>query len=310
MNSHSKHSRVVLCLASIICLQCASRESPADDTIEFEPVPGFVQLPKGMELGQCSAVAVGNTGDIYLFHRGKHPIVCLNSKGQYLRSWGDNLFGTPHGLRIDKAGNVWVTDASRHRVYKFDPNGKVLLTLGTGEPGTAADQFDRPTDIAWDTRGNIFVADGYGNSRVMKFSPTGRFITTWGRRGTKPGEFHLPHSIVIDAQGRIIVGDRENNRVQVFDGDGKLLAVHSGFAPYGLALDPKGRLFVADGRAAKILRIGENGKVEQSWGGLGTAPGKFKMPHMLTLDATGNLFVAEVNGMRLQKLQRVVAREK
>lgn len=304
MNSQSKRSRMLLCLQAAMCFSLMNIDSIAADKIDFAPVPGFVRLPSGMELGQCSAVAVSSTGDIYLFHRGKRPIICLNAKGEYQRSWGDGLFGTAHGLRIDKADNVWVTDASRHRVYKFDSKGKALLTLGTGEPGLATDQFDRPTDIAWDSRGAIYIADGYGNSRVMKFTPAGRFVTTWGKRGAKPGEFHLPHSIVIDSKDRVIVGDRENDRIQIFDVSGRLLSVHNGYAPYGLALDPDGQLFVADGRASKVLRLDETRKVAQSWGKLGTAPGEFKMPHMLTFDATGNLFVAEVNGMRLQKLKR------
>lgn len=274
------------------------------EDVDFEPSLDFVQLPTGMKLGKCSAVSVNSKGDVFLFHRGRQPIIRLNAKGVYQSSWGDGMFHTPHGLRIDREDNVWVTDAGNHRVFKFSSTGRMLQVLGNGKPGVAADQFNRPTDIAFNSKDEFFISDGYGNSRVMKFSPEGRFIGAWGTPGKGPGQFDLPHSIVVDAQDRVIVGDRENNRIQVFDSDGKHLATFAGFAPYGLALDKRGRLFVADGRAAKILHVGNDGKVVGSWGQLGDGPGQFRMPHMLTFDASGNLLVAEVNGSRLQLLKR------
>lgn len=291
-------------VAAVLGLVC-SHFATADDVIDFKPTPGFVRLPTGTELGQCSAVAVNSDGDIYLFHRGKRPIIRFNSKGEYEHAWGDGMFHTPHGLRIDRDDNVWVTDAGKHRVYKFDGDGKLLLALGTGKPGTAIDQFNRPTDIAFGPKGEFYVSDGYGNSRVMKFSASGKFLGSWGSRGKKPGEFHLPHSIVIDRQNRVVVGDRENNRIQVFTSEGVHVATREGFAPYGLAFDKAGNLFVADGRANQVLQLGSDGKVVRRWGSRGIAPGQFHMPHMLCFDRDGNLLVAEVNGQRLQRLERV-----
>jgi DNA-binding beta-propeller fold protein YncE len=138
----------------------------------------------------------------------------------------------------------------------------------------------------------------------VKFDAKGKFLKTWGKPGKGRGEFDLPHSICIDKQGRVLVGDRENDRVQIFDTEGKLLEIWPGFAPYGMELDREGRLFVADGRASQVLLVNSNGKVQSRWGEKGFGPGQFNLPHMLAFDAHGDLYIAEVGGMRLQKLQR------
>ena len=276
----------------------------AADEISFEPAIGFFQLPEGYLLGRCSAVATNSKGEVYLLHRGRNPVICVDASGKFLRSWDNEHLGTPHGLRVDRQDNVWVTDIGRHRVLKFDPTGELLLVLGTGKPGAAGDEFNQPTDIAFAADGSVYVSDGYGNSRVLKFTAAGRLIKTWGTRGDKRGEFNLPHAIVVDARDRVLVGDRENNRIQIFDSDGQPLGQWGGFAPYGLAIDHSGHLFVADGRAHQVLRLDAAGKVQQRWGRLGKAPGEFALPHMLAFDATNNLFVAEVEGMRFQKLLR------
>ena len=276
----------------------------ADDPVSLEPVKEFLKLPAEYSLGPCSAVATNSKGELLLFHRGKHPILCVDADGKLLRSWGDEFIGKAHGLRVDRQDNVWVTDIARHRVMKFDPAGKLLLSLGTGKPGTGTDEFDQPTDIAFGADGDVFVSDGYGNSRVVKFSATGRFLKSWGTRGAKLGEFHLPHSIIMDSKNRLLVGDRENNRIQLFDADGQTLGQWEGFAPYGLAINGDGQVFVADGEVHQVLRLDASGKVQQRFGQKGEAPGEFKLPHMLTFDSAGNLFVAEVDGMRFQKFAK------
>lgn len=275
-----------------------------DPGFSFQPKRQYDQLSQGIALGECSAVTVNKKDDVYLFHRGPRPIICMDADGNVLRAWGDDLIKSAHGLRIDRDDNIWVTDVAGHRVFKFDPMGKVLLTLGTGEPGTGNDQFDRPTDIAFGPKDEVYISDGYGNSRVMKFDQEGRFHKSWGEPGVKPGQFRLPHSIVVDSEGRVLVGDRENNRIQVFDGEGKWLAMWRGFAPYGMAFDAEGRLFVADGRAGQVLLLDDHGKVRKRFGREGEAPGEFQMPHMLGFDRDGNLYVAEVDGKRLQKFVR------
>lgn len=274
------------------------------EALNLEPVEDFLKLPEGWKLGSCSAVAVNSKGEIFLFHRGEHPVICFDSQGKYLRSWGDGVIDVAHGLRIDRDDNVWATDIGQHKVFKFDGQGKLLMSLGTGVAGDQSDQFNKPTDIAFGPQGEFYVTDGYGNSRVMKFSPSGAFIQSWGVLGKSPGQFNLPHSIVIDASGRLLVGDRENNRIQIFNAEGKLLDIWGGFAPYGLALNKEGEVFVADGRANRVVRLNKSGKVQQSWGKKGKKAGQFDMPHMLSFDAEGNLFVAEVNGQRLQKYEK------
>ena len=276
----------------------------AEDAINFEASVGFPKLPADVVLGKCSAVATNTKGEIYLFHRGPRPLLCVDAAGKLLRAWGDDHIGTPHGLRVDRNDNVWVTDMGRHRVLKFDPTGKLLLALGTGKAGTGNDEFDRPTDIAFAPNGDVFVSDGYGNSRVMKFSAAGRFLKSWGTKGTQPGEFDLPHAIILDSKGRLLVGDRENERIQLFDVDGKFLDQWPGFAPYGIAINGEGHVFVADAQANQVLRLDAAGKVQQRWGQKGTAPGEFDVPHMLAFDQAGNLFVAEVGNMRFQKLTK------
>ena len=273
------------------------------------PQRQFLKLPMGFDVGACSAVAVSSKGELYLFHRGPRPILCFDSDGKFLRGWGDDLIKTAHGLRIDRDDHVWVTDVGGNHVFKFDPHGKILLTLGTGTAGTGQDQFDDPTDIAFGPEDEVYISDGYGNSRIMKFNQEGKYLSSWGTRGVERGQFRLPHSIVVDGEGRVLVGDRENNRIQIFDGDGKWQATWKGFAPYGMAFDPDGRLFVADGRANQILLLDERGKVRKRWGREGDAVGEVLMPHMLTFDSDGNLYVAEVDGKRLQKFTRKITKK-
>lgn len=274
------------------------------DELAFSAVVGWPQLGE-LKLGQTSAVAVDRDGDAYVFHRGEHPLLCFNRDGKLLRYWGDDLVGSAHGLRIGPQGNLWATDVGRHVVRKFTPKGELLLTLGKEDsPGLSAEQFDKPTDVAFGREGEIYVSDGYGNSRVVKFTAEGRYLKSWGEPGEGSGQFNLPHTVVVDSAGRVIVGDRENDRIQIFDGDGELLEIWSGFAPFGLAISPDDTLYVADGRAHKVLRLDREGKVAQSWGQQGIAPGQFDLPHMLALDRRGNLYVAEIAGQRVQKLQR------
>ena len=291
-------------LVAAISLASIFSRAKADDAISFEPRGDFPKLPSDVILGKCSAVAINSKGEIYLFHRGSRPVLCVDAAGKLLRSWGDEEIGIPHGLRVDRQDNVWVTDMGRHRVLKFDATGKLVLALGTGQAGAGNDQFDRPTDIAFAPNGDVFVSDGYGNNRVMKFTAAGRFIKSWGTKGTKAGEFDLPHAITIDSKSRLLVGDRGNERIQLFDTEGQFLEQWPGFVPYGIAINGDNQVFVADADANQVLRLNEAGKVQQHWGNKGSGLGEFDVPHMLAFDAAGNLFVAEVGNMRFQKLSK------
>lgn len=290
---------LTLLLAAVAALPAAAGERLPD----YRPVPGWPALPEGVTLGSVSAVATDSADRVYVFHRGKRPILVFDRDGRFLRSWGDDHLRTPHGLRLDRDDNVWVTDIGTHQVLKFDAQGKLLLALGKkGEPGAGPDHFDRPTDVAVAPDGTVYVADGYGNSRVLKFSGDGKLLKQWGRKGKGDGEFDLPHAIRLDARGRVYVGDRENNRVQVFDPDGRFLArfIDSG-APYGLFLTGDGRLFVADGRAHWVKVLDLEGRVLGRWGEKGTGPGQFLVPHAVCVDSRGAVYVAEVDGRRVQK---------
>ncbi|MBI3681687.1 MAG: SMP-30/gluconolactonase/LRE family protein [Acidobacteria bacterium] len=185
-------------------------------------------MPEGWKFGRVSAVATdAEVKEVFVFQRGKKadPIVVFDAKGKYLRSWGRGMFGNPHGMRVDKSGNVWVTDNGDHQVMKFTREGKLLMTLGIkGKPATDDKTFNRPTDIAFSPDGRYFyVSDGYGNSRFVKFTIDGKYVNAWGKKGSGPGEFNTPHSIAVDSKGTVYVSDRENNRIQIFDANGKYL---------------------------------------------------------------------------------------
>ena len=269
---------------------------------DYKPVADWPQLPEKLTLGPVSAVATDSEDRVHVFHRGPKPVLVFDRDGKLLRSWGDEHFKMAHGLRIDHEGNIWIADIGHHQVMKFNADGKLLLTLGKkGVAGDALDQFDRPTDIAFGKDGDFYVSDGYGNARVLKFNRDGKLLKQWGKKGTGESEFNTPHTIVVDAKGRVIVGDRENNRIQVFDADGKFLEMwkESG-APYGLFL-AKDRLFVADGVANWVKLLDLHGKSLGRFGEKGTAPGQFQLPHMLCVDSKGSLYVTEINGKRIQK---------
>lgn len=285
-------------------IACTLLLTTADASAAWQPVPDFLDLPDGWKLGACSAVGVNGRGEIFVFHRGEHPILVFDADGKFLRSWGDELIGSAHGLRIDRNDDVWVTDIGHHRVMKFDAAGKLLMSLGTGQAGEGPDEFNKPTDVGFAADGAFYVTDGYGNSRVQKFSPSGALIHSWGVKGTEPGQFNTPHAVVVDRDGRVLVGDRENDRIQIFDADGKRLDVWNGYAPFGLALDKDGTLFVADGRADQVLQLDDVGRVTARFGAKGADPGEFQLPHMLVFDAAGNLLVTEIVGTRVQKFMR------
>lgn len=294
-----------LAIAFVLIGNCCVAAEPAKSSSDgsWQPVP-FLTLPDGWKLGACSAVAENSRGEILVFHRGEHPLVVCDASGKVLRSWGDGLIGSAHGLRIDAEDNVWVTDVGNHLVVKFDPEGKVLMKLGTGKPGAGPSEFNKPTDIAFGPGGEFYVTDGYGNSRVTKFSPSGAPLYSWGTLGTKRGQFRIPHSIVRDGKGRLLVGDRENDRIQIFDDAGKLLEVWLGFAPYGLALDKEGRVYVADGRKNEVVRLDEAGKIVERFGKKGRGAGEFDLAHMLAFDRAGSVFVTDIEGKRVQKFVR------
>ena len=299
-------SKSVAGIVAVLAVYAAAGFAWSSDDA-FRVVAHWPQLPDSYKLGQVSAVAPDGHGEVFVFHRGEHPILVFNREGKFLRSFGDGQIARAHGLRFDAKGNVWITDVGNHTVRKFSHDGKLLLTLGQeGKPGETPDQFNQPADVAFGPHGEVYVADGYGNSRVVKFSAEGKYIKAWGKKGTQDGEFNLVHVVVVDDQGTVYVGDRENNRIQIFDGDGNFKGKWTEFgAPFGLFLDSHHhRFLVADGRAHKCVVLDPHGKVLESWGSQGMEPGQFDLPHSVSMDSDGSVYVTEITNQRVQKFVR------
>jgi DNA-binding beta-propeller fold protein YncE len=242
----------------------------------------------------------------------RNCLLVLDRRGEIVEAWTqwDRLFQGgrgPHHVRIspyDPDRHVWVVDDNRHQVFKFTNDGKSLvMTLGeAGVAGNDTGHFARPTDIAFLPDGTFFVTDGYVNTRVLKFDNGGHVLKTWGKPGTGPGEFNLPHSIAIDGRRRVYVADRQNSRIQVFDENGNYLDAWPDIRrPIDLLITADQRLWVADLDTNKILQYDLNGKLLSSWGTYGTFPGAFWGIHQFSVDPDGNLYVAETWGGRTQK---------
>ncbi len=334
---------VVILAAAWALPQAAAEPPPA-----YCLVAGWPKLPDDLALGQAAGLGIDSRDVVYVFHRGERSwgaapslvararalwaslfeedparetiaqdtILALDpATGELLASFGAGRFRIPHGLTLDGDDNIWVTDVGLHQVFKFSPNGTLLLTLGeAGQPGDDRTHFDGPTDVAVAADGAIYVADGYGNARVVKFSPEGAYLMAWGGRGAAPGRFNLPHGIAIDARGRLYVADRGNARIQVFDGAGTFLRQISGpeiGRPWAVELGPDGILYALDGGdqdAARprsgLLALTPEGAVLARWSGYGTEAGSLVWPHDLAVSSGSEVFVGEVlDANRIQKFK-------
>jgi sugar lactone lactonase YvrE len=252
-------------------------------------------------------VAVDSQDRVFVYSRSEHPLVVFDRDGGSLASWGEEVLRDAHGLFIDAEDNVYCVERNTHVVRKFDPEGRLVMTLGTPDaPGEEGQPFNKPTDLAVAPDGTFYVTDGYGQARVHRFSPDGELLYSWGRPGNGPGEFHLPHSVWVDVQGRVFVSDRENGRIQVFDADGGFREQWTGFLqPDDLFFDAEGTIYVAElGHRVSILS--PDGEVLARWGEPGDAPGQFlACPHGIWTDSQGDLYVSEVQADgRLQKFVR------
>lgn len=274
------------------------------DQYEFDPAYS-VSLPAGLKLGAVSGIACDSQGGLVVGHRGLRPILVYDAAGKLVHMFGDDEVTAVHGTRVDADDNIWVTDYKNHTVIKYSSAGKVLLVLGQRDvAGADGTTFNRATDVAFAPNGDVFVSDGYGNNRIVKFTKEGKFLKAWGVKGKAEGQLHLPHAVQFDGQGLLHVGDRENNRVQVFDQEGEFVRSYGGFAPFGMVITPAQTLFVADGRSNKCLQLSLDGKVLAEWGGKGSEAGQFNLPHCVAVDRRGNVYVGEINGQRLQRFVR------
>ena len=236
----------------------------------YHVVTNFFKLPDGRALGSTAAIDIDRDGrSVWVFERcggpsqglacaesALAPILEFDAAGTLVKSFGAGMFVSPHGIHVDRQGNVWVADgngkgAKGHQVFKFSPDGKLLMTLGkAGVAGDGPDTFNQPSDILVAPNGDVFVADGHGgmsNARIVKFSKDGTFIKTWGRKGSGSGEFDTPHNLAMDSAGRLFVADRGNSRIQIFDQDGRALTEWKQFGrPSGIYIDRNDVLYAAD----------------------------------------------------------------
>lgn len=300
-----------LLLSGLLAPAAARAEAPAYTLVE-----GWARLPEGVPAwGQTIGVEIDGDGSLWVFHRcfandcvGERAdvpaILRLDPRGRIVASWGAGLFVWPHGFHLDAAGNLWATDArgrdgKGQTVLELSPDGRVLMTLGTpGVAGDGPDTFDGPADVAVAPDGDVFVADGHGNARIVKFSSEGRYLMEWGGRGTGPGEFDEPHSLAFDSRGRLFVGDRLNRRIQVFDQDGRYLTEWPGIMASGLHITEEDVVYVADYQLREGIVIAR----AEDFGEIGFIAGT--LAEGVTVDRMGNVYTAEVIPRNLKKFAR------
>jgi DNA-binding beta-propeller fold protein YncE len=288
----------------------------AQETLTYRVLDEWGTLPDGWRYVEATAVAVDSKDRVYVFNRGEHPVIVFDREGRFLRSWGEGLFSRAHGITIGPDDSLWLTDDGNHTIRQFTPEGKLLLTIGAaGRPADphSGKPFNRPTHVALCPHtGDIYISDGYGNSRVHKYDPKGRHLLSWGEPGTDPGCFNVPHNMATDGDGYVYVADRENHRVQVFDANGRYQGqLNNLHRPCGLFADRRngGRLYVGELPShlavnAAVPNIGARVSIVTLKGGLvarvgdrfaGEKPGQFVAPHGVAVDSRGDLYVAEVS---------------
>ena len=284
-------------------------------------------MPENTIFEEVSSVAVDSAGNVLALERGgrvwpdsdvldqtpiaRPTLFAMHGRtGSQLVQWGQGRFALPHSVTVDREDNVWVTDVALHQVFKFSPDRRLLLTLGErGVAGNDGAHFNRPTDVAVAADGSFYVSDGYGNNRVVKFAADGKFLLTWGTKGKGPGQFDLPHGIALDAAGRVFVVDRQNARVQVFDGGGHSLAWNSPplVNPQDIAIGTDGTVFVTDiGDERSPDRSGiyvmrADGSLVGRFGRYGNYDGQFLVAHGVAVGKGGEVYVADFTGKRVQK---------
>jgi streptogramin lyase len=281
--------------------------------LDYVAVPNPLPVPDAAAMGASSDVAFDSKGHLYVLSRGAKPLTEFDENGKFVRAFGDGLFTRSHGIRIDQDGNIWATDVGAHTVMKISPQGQVLLTLGEkGQAGVwdeSTHRFNEPNDIVIAANGDLFITQGHtpgagkGDPRVLKFDKNGKFIKTWGGKGTEPGKFDVAHGIAIDAKGLLWVTDRENQRIQIFDQDGKYIREVK-YAGLPCSLDiGKQYIYMVNGFAGQLLRMDLDGKVLAAVGKPGAAGtwGEFGEAHFIAVSPKGEIYVADSVNRAVQK---------
>jgi hypothetical protein len=327
--------------------------------ISFDSVPNVLKLPKDIHLGEVTGVAVNSKGHIFVLSRGNTTgpayaaaaaqLLEFTPDGKFVREIGKNLYAWSfgHAVRVDKDDNIWAVDKGSDMVVKFNPEGRVVMVFGRKQEASDEDtapvkhpkpplpaedgRFRQVTDVTWDPAGNIFISDGYINSRVAKADKNGKWIKSWGERGEKPGEFNTPHNIAADAKGNIYVADRFNRRIQVFDGEGNFLRAitidvpfdHNARPAIGAKPNPEAKegtfapgapwtvcitpppnqvLFTSDAYPGRLYKLSLDGKVLGVLGESGKQPRQFGWIHEIACPDEHTVYVAELLNWRVQKL--------
>ncbi len=278
-------------------------------THQYKVQENWWTLPDGWEFGWIPAVAVDSQDRVYVYSRSEHPMVVFDRDGNFLTSWGDDILKDAHGIFIDDDDNIYCVERETHVMHKFTTDGELLMTLGTmDKPGAEGKPFNLPTDLALGPDGEMYISDGYDNARIHKYSPDGELIKSWGKPGTGPGEFDLPHCVRVDPRNRLMVADRENNRIQFFTLDGEYIEEWSDLLqPDTIFIDEDELVYVAElEQRVSIMTL--DGEVVSQWGSEhgSTVPGEFvACPHGIWLDSHGDIYVGEVQAdARLQKYIR------
>jgi len=302
----------VACFVALLVVGMRAQSEPP--ALPYQAAQDPFRLPDGATFGPVASVAINSKGNIFVYNRGPHPLMEFGPDGRFVRFLAEGLIQRAHGLRIDREDNIWITDVAAHVVLKLNPQGRVMLILGaqgaTGDFNAAFKfpLFSEPTDVAFGLAGEIYVSEGHGGkiARVRKFDRQGNFVKSWGQKGTKPGEFSLAHSIVVDRNGLVYVTDRENGRIQIFDADGTFLKswTFTGH-PNGLGIGRDGFLYVTDGNAGKVLKVDFEGRVLGAIGSLGKGNGQFGEAHWVELDSDRNIYIGDVFNWRVQKFSPV-----
>jgi sugar lactone lactonase YvrE len=302
--------------------------------IAYESVPNLLKFPPNLYLGEGIGVATNSKGHIFAYTRSQRTrLFEFDQKGNYIGEIGEGLYGFvfAHAVRVDSEDNIWAVDEGSNMVIKFNPAGRVVMTLGrrpepvdalalappagpAAEPGKYT--FDRPTDVGWDPAGNIFVSDGYGNSRVVKYDKNGRFLASVGSKGSEPGQFNLPHTLAVDAKGNVYVGDRSNRRIQVFDDDLKFKTIYDNVgAPWEVCVSPGPHQYLFSSNSfpdandstlatvtGEIYKMELDGTIMGKFGKAGKRLGEFSGLHEIDCRNPNELYISEIQLWRVQKI--------